>query len=71
MKLSDQIRRAIRDSGKSRYRIAQQANVHQSQLSRFVSGKALVRMETLDRVAEVLNLEISVRESPSEPNREE
>ena len=38
-KLTDAIRKAIRSSGQTRYRIAKEAEVAQSQLSRLMTGE--------------------------------
>lgn len=54
--LSRALREAIRDSGKSVYQIAKAANVSQIVISRFLSGERDIRMETADRLAEVLGL---------------
>jgi hypothetical protein len=54
--LSSGLREAIRDSGKSVYQIAKAASVSQIVISRFLSGERDIRMETADRLAEVLGL---------------
>ena len=59
--LTDAIRRAIKSSGQTRYRIAKEAGVAQSQLSRLMSGKAGLSIETLERLADYLGLEIIIR----------
>lgn len=56
--LSQGLREAIQASGKSVYQIAKAANVSQIVISRFLSGQRDIRMETADRLAEVLNLKI-------------
>lgn len=56
--LSKALREAIRNSGKSVYQIAKAANVSQVVVSRFISGERDIRMQTADRLAEVLGLEI-------------
>lgn len=68
MRFSEQVRQAILNCGRSRYWIAKQSRVHQSQLSRFVRGEAMLTLPTLDRVAEVLGLEVTVPESPRQHN---
>lgn len=60
-KLLDTIRRAIETSGKTRYRIAQEAGIAQSQLSRLMSGECGLNVETIERLAAYLGLEIVVR----------
>jgi hypothetical protein len=56
--LSEDLREAIRRSGKSVYQIAKAANVSQIVVSRFLSGERDIRMETADRLAEVLDLKL-------------
>jgi len=60
MTFSDQIRRAIRDCGLSRYRLAQEAGVEQASLSRFMAGSG-VTTTTLDALAKVLRLQITMK----------
>jgi transcriptional regulator with XRE-family HTH domain len=52
---SQQLRRAVLDSGLSRYRIAKDIGLNQSTLSRFVNG-AWLGKETMDRLAALLGL---------------
>ncbi len=59
MKMSDQIRRAIEESGLSRYRIAKATGVDEGILSRFMHGSSM-RTDTLDRIAECLGLVLRV-----------
>ena len=56
--LSRALREAIRNSGKSVYQIAKAADVSQIVVSRFLSGERDIRMETADRLAEVLGLKV-------------
>ena len=65
-KLSTQLREAIANCGMSNYRVARRSRIHQSQLSRFVRGEAMLTLDTLDRVAAVLGLEVTVPESPKQ-----
>ena len=58
--LSEDLRLAIRKSGKSVYQIAKAANVSQIVVSRFLSGERDIRMETADRLAEVLDVKLGV-----------
>jgi hypothetical protein len=60
-KFTDQIRRAIRDSGRSRYQIWKETGIHQETLSRFMHSKGGLSPNVLDRLAEYLGLELSVR----------
>jgi hypothetical protein len=57
--LSTALREAIRGSGQTVYQIAKAANVSQIVVSRFLSGERDIRMETADRLAEVLGLKIA------------
>ena len=56
--LSKALREAIRSNDKSVYQIAKEADVSQIVVSRFLSGERDIRMETVDRLAEVLGLKI-------------
>jgi len=60
-KVSDQIRHAVESSGVSRYRIAQETEIEQSTLSRFMAGAGGMTVETLDKLGEYLGLEIVVK----------
>lgn len=55
--LSDQLRRLIKAEG-SLYRLAEEADVDRSVLSRFVAGKRGLTTGTLDRLAAVMRLRI-------------
>lgn len=57
--LSDQIRRAIDDSGMSRYRICQEIGLAESTMSRFMSGQGGLSMETIDALGDLLGLNIT------------
>lgn len=58
MKLSDQIRKAIAESGKTRYRIARETGIDESALAKFFNGRRGLSVGALDRLGEVLGLEI-------------
>ncbi len=60
MKFSDQIRAAVRKSGVSRYRLAQETGVDQASLSRFLKGEGLTTT-TLDALAKVLRLSVEAK----------
>lgn len=55
-KLSDQIRRAVRDCGMTRYAIFKATGIDQATLSRFMSGQRGLPMKTLDVLADFLRL---------------
>jgi len=57
-KLTDQLRQAIEAADKSRYRIALEAEIDHATLSRFMNGKGGLSMDGLDRLADVLGLEL-------------
>ena len=56
----DQVRRALKTSGASRYALSQETGIPEASLSRFLHGKGL-SMESLDRLADALRLEVTVR----------
>jgi transcriptional regulator with XRE-family HTH domain len=60
-RFSDQIREAVRRSGRTRYDICKEMNISQAVLSRFMAGKSGLQMDTLDRLAEALGLVVSVQ----------
>jgi DNA-binding phage protein len=67
--LVNAIRKAIETSGKTRYRIAKEAGVAQSQLSRLMSGERDLRVETLERLSHYLDLEIIIRPRRRQPGK--
>ncbi len=56
--ISDQLRQAILDSGKSRYLIWQETGIAQSILSRFVNEEAGISLDSIDKLGECLGLQI-------------
>lgn len=60
-KLSEQLKRAIAESGKTRYRIAQESGVSEAALSRFVNGERGLNLASLDALGKVLGLEMVIR----------
>ena len=58
---TDQLRRAVLDSGMTRYRIGQEAGIAESVLSRFVRGEQGLNSDSIDRLMECLELEIRPR----------
>jgi len=60
MKFSDQVRRAIDDSGMTRYAICKQLDFSESVMSKFMSAKCNLSMETLDRLADLLGMNVVV-----------
>lgn len=59
--VSEQIRRLIVDCGMSCYELAKLTGVSESTLSRFKSGQRALSMKALDKLGEVLDLEIKAR----------
>ncbi len=60
MTMSNQIRKAIRTCGLTRYRIATETNVGEATLSRFMAGRP-IQTDVLDRMARLLGLSIKVK----------
>ena len=59
--LTEQLREAIRQADKSRYRISQETGINEAGLSRFVRGLAGLSLESIDKIGECLELEITNR----------
>ena len=62
--LTDQLRKAIDESGMTRYRIAQETGINESHLSKFYRGERGLSMESLDAIGELLDLQITFRRKP-------
>ena len=60
IEFSDQIRKAVDDSGLSRYAICKRLGIDQSPFSRFMRGKAGLKLSTLDRLAKEIGFEIKI-----------
>ncbi len=60
-KFSDQIRRAVEESGMTRYAISKATGIDQGTLSKFVHGHVGLSMDSLDVLAETLGLEVVSR----------
>ena len=58
---SEQLRRAVDDCGMTRYRICQRAGLDQATMSRFMRGAVGMLMPTLDRLVDVLDVELRPR----------
>ena len=58
--LSEQMRHAIKQSGKSRYAISHETGIAQSVLSRFVNGKTDLSTPSLEKICECIGARIVV-----------
>jgi len=56
-----QVRRAMERSGKTRYRLAREAGLAESQLSRLARGMRGLSVEGLERLAWALGFEVVLR----------
>jgi len=59
--LLSMMRNAIEASGQSRYRISKETGIAESVLSRFMSGETALAVETAERLADYLGLELVLR----------
>ena len=59
VRLSDQIGQAVDDCGMTRYAIWKATSIDQATLSRFVTGAAGLSLDNLDRLADLLDLNIT------------
>ena len=57
----DEVRQAVRDSGRSQCALAKQLGINKGSMSRFMSGKSGLAMKTLDRLADLLDLHLAGR----------
>ncbi len=64
--LSESLREAIRNSPMSVYRLAKEAGVAPAVITRFLKGERDLRLATVEKIAEVLQLEL-VQRRPLEP----
>jgi transcriptional regulator with XRE-family HTH domain len=64
--LSKLIRRAILESGKTRYRIACECRVDQATLSRFITGKSTLSQDTIDKLVAGLGIEVRLPRKPKD-----
>lgn len=60
------IRKAIEAGGKTRYRLWKETGISQAQLSRLMSGESGLSVESLERLANALGLEIVIRRQQKE-----
>ena len=64
-RFSDQLRRAVRESGSSRYAISKATGISEAVLSRFVAGTAGMSLNSIDKLMGHLGLEIRPRKRGS------
>jgi transcriptional regulator with XRE-family HTH domain len=64
-KLTDQLRKAIDDSGMTRYRISKETGISEATLSKFYLGQRGISMEALDALGECLQLRITLGRKPA------
>lgn len=57
--ISDQLRQAMQASKLSAYRLAADSGVNVAAVLRFMSGERSLRLESVDRLAAVLGLELA------------
>ena len=62
--LAAEIRRAIRDSGLTPYRIATDADVDRSVMTRFVNGERGLTLDTASRICDRLGLKLRAVKRP-------
>ena len=60
-RMLDTLKRAVRDSGQTLYRVSKDAGVPYPNLHRLMAGKRAVSMRTLDRLCNYLGLELVTR----------
>jgi len=59
--VTKQMHRILAECGLSRYEIAKRSGVSEATLSRFVNRQQGLSTDTLDKLAEVLNLELTTK----------
>ena len=58
--IADSLKQAISASDRSVYQIAKESGISQIVIARFLSGERDIRMATADKLARVLNLQLTV-----------
>jgi transcriptional regulator with XRE-family HTH domain len=58
---SEQLKRAIRESGMTRYAIAARTGIDQGTLSKFMKGERGLSLSAIDNLMDALGLEIQPR----------
>ncbi len=65
---SDQLRRAISQSGLSHYAICQATGINKANMSRFMSGERGLELSNIDKIVAMLGLRL---EAPKRPRTKE
>ena len=64
MKVSDQLRKAIQDSGLSAAQLSKSTTMNPSTITRFLKGDTMPSLDNVDELCEVLHLELRVSVKP-------
>jgi transcriptional regulator with XRE-family HTH domain len=59
--IGEQLRQAIREGGFSQAALARETGLSEGQISRFLKGERGLSLESIDRLMDVLELEIVIR----------
>ena len=63
MSISEQLRQAMIDDGRSRYRLAKETGIDMSTIHRFYWGMGGMSADGIDRLADVLGLELCPKQA--------
>ena len=69
IKLTDQLRQLIEDSGLTRYEIAKQTSIDESALAKFYNGHRGLSMEALNALGELLQLKVTLGRKPEKKGK--
>lgn len=64
MAWTDDLRKAIKESGLTHYRLGQITELSPSVIDRFVEGRRDLYLSTASRLADALGLEVTARKKP-------
>ena len=65
-KLSDQLRKAIREAACTRYAISKATGIDQAVLSRFLAGERGMSLDSIDKLGEFLKLSLVDDKQPED-----
>jgi transcriptional regulator with XRE-family HTH domain len=68
--LTRELKRIMAESGITEYEIAKRSGLDKGALSRFRTGERSLNLESVDKLAAVLNLELRQTRKPKQPKRE-